>query len=166
MFTHIQTYRDIVRHIRAYSGIIHSYSEPCVTLAYSKLWYIQNPGIFKTKGKFRTIQNQRHIQNPSLFRTLGYSDLEAYSEPCQPSTTEHFEKQLTAIIISTSSNYFLNISCWSPQVYEWNMMENLRFSDVFRGYRKRPVVWNRLTSTWFRLTFEKDISIEHPRRFL
>ena len=25
--------------------------------------------------------------------------------------------------------------------------ENQRFSDVFRGYRRRPVTWNRLTGT-------------------
>ena len=28
------------------------------------------------------IQNLRDIQNPGLFRNLGYSELEAYSEPC------------------------------------------------------------------------------------
>ena len=91
---HIQTYPDIIRDIKPYSGIIQAYSEPCVTLAYSELWYIQNPDIFKTTCIFRIlvhkklwyIQNQRHIQNPELFRTLGYSQSEAYSEPCQTST--------------------------------------------------------------------------------
>ena len=38
--------------------------------AYSELWYIQNPSIFRTK----------HIQNPGIFRTFAYLKLEAYSE--------------------------------------------------------------------------------------
>ena len=75
---------------QAFSGIIKAYSKPIVTLANSELWYIQNHGIFKTRGIFRTlvypklwhIQNQRHIHNPGLFRTLGYSEIEAYSVPC------------------------------------------------------------------------------------
>ena len=35
--------------------ITQAYSEPCVTLAYSKFGYIQNLGIFKTRGIFRTL---------------------------------------------------------------------------------------------------------------
>ena len=46
-------------------------------MVYPKLWHIQ-----------------RHIQNPGLFKTQGYSKTEAYSEPCQTSTMERFEKQL------------------------------------------------------------------------
>ena len=50
---------------------VYQDSEPCVNQAYSELWYIQNSGIFKTRGIFGTlvypklwlIQNQRHIQN-------------------------------------------------------------------------------------------------------
>ena len=44
----------------------HTYSKPCVTLAYLEPWYIQNPDIFRTR---------------SIFRTLAYSEPEAYSEP-------------------------------------------------------------------------------------
>ena len=62
---HIPAYSRIFRHIYAYSGVTQAYSEPCVALAYSELWYIQNPGISKTLH----IQNQRHIQNPEIFRT-------------------------------------------------------------------------------------------------
>ena len=105
IFTYIPAYSDISRHNQTNSGIIQTYSEPCVTLAYYELWYIQNPGIFKTRGIFRAlvypkpwhIQNQRHIQKPGLFRTLGCSEPEAYSEPCQISTMERLEKQLTDI---------------------------------------------------------------------
>ena len=82
-------------------------------------WYIQNLGIFKTRSIFRTlvyqnfwhIQNQRHIENPGLFGTLEYSEPEAYSEHCQTSRMERFDKQLMAIIVFYSSyNYFRNIS--------------------------------------------------------
>ena len=53
-FTQILAYFHIFPHIRAYSGI-QTYSEPCVTLPYIELWYIQNPGIIKTRGIFRTL---------------------------------------------------------------------------------------------------------------
>ena len=100
MFKHIQTYPDIIRHNEVYSRI---------TLVYPKLWHIQN---------------QRHIQNHGLFRTLGYSEPEAYSEPCKTSTMEGFEKQLTDIIIFVSYDYFRNISFSCPLVHETNMVFN------------------------------------------
>ena len=123
IFRHIQTYPDIIRHIQAYS-------EPCVTLAYSKTLIYSESGIFKTRVMFRTpvypklwhIQNQRYIQNPRLLRTLGYAVPETYSEPCQTSTMERFEKQLTAMIIFASYNYFRNISSLCPLVYEINII--------------------------------------------
>ena len=34
------------RRNQAYSGIIQTYSDTCITLAYSELWYFQNPGTF------------------------------------------------------------------------------------------------------------------------
>ena len=119
IFRHIsKTYPNIIRHIQAYSGIIQANSKPFVTLAYSELWYIQNPGIFKTRGIFRTlvhpklwhIQNLRHTQNPELLKTLEYSQPETYSKPRQTCTMEHLEKQLTAVIFFASYNYFRNVS--------------------------------------------------------
>ena len=79
-----------------------------------KLWHIQNP-------KLWYIRNQRHMQNPGLFRTVGYSESEAYSEPYQTSAMEHCEKQLKAIIIFASYNYFCNIS-FSCTSSSWNMI--------------------------------------------
>ena len=113
MLMHIPVYWGIFRYIQTYSAIIQGYFEPCAALAYSEVWYIQNSGIFKTRGIFRTlvypklwhIQNQKRFQNPGLFRALGYSELEAYS-----STIKRFEKQLTNVIIFESYNYFRNIS--------------------------------------------------------
>ena len=63
--------RKPFRQIQAYPGIIQAYSERCVTLAYSQLWYIQNTGTFKT---------------------LSYSKSKTYSEPCQTSTMKRFAK--------------------------------------------------------------------------
>ena len=50
--------------------------------------------------------------------SLGYSEPEAYSEPCQTSTLESFEKQLTAIIIFASCCYIRNIRFSSALVHE------------------------------------------------
>ena len=33
-----------------------------------------------------------------------------------------------------------------PFLYPLKTLENLSFSNFFRGYRKRPVAWNKLTS--------------------
>ena len=87
-FRHIQAYSGISRHNQTYSGNsgnIQAYSELCVTLAYSEPWYIQNPTIFKRRGKFRTLVYPKFlthsepetyseswaIQNPGIFRTAG-----------------------------------------------------------------------------------------------
>ena len=78
----------------------------CKTLVHSKFWHIQNQAFSNPLY----IQNQRYIQNPQQFKTLGYSEPEKYSEPCQTSTMECFEKQLTVIIIFPSFNHFRNIS--------------------------------------------------------
>ena len=122
IFRHIPVYSGIFRHNQTYSGmfgIIQAYSEPCVTLAFSGHWHIQNPGIIKTSAILRTlvypklwhIQNQGHIQDPG-------SEPEAYSEPCQISSMERFDKQLTTIIIFASHHYFRNVSFSSPLLLE------------------------------------------------
>ena len=124
MFRHIfrciQGYSEISRYNQAYSGIFGNYSDIVWTLCnsvifrtltYSELWYIQNPGIFKTRVMFRIlvylklwlIQNQKHIQNAGLVRTLGYS---------------------TAIINFPSFKYFHDISCSCPLVHDINMIFN------------------------------------------
>ena len=48
--------RDVatLRHNQTYSRIIQAYSEPCFTLTYLKLRYIQNLDILKTRSIFRT----------------------------------------------------------------------------------------------------------------
>ena len=70
IFTHISAYSDIskdiqpdiIRHIKAYS-------ELCVTLVYSEPWqiqnqrHIQNPGILRTRGIFRTLDSFVKIAN-------------------------------------------------------------------------------------------------------
>ena len=127
IFRHIQTYPDIIRLIQVYLGIIQVYSEPCVALVFRFLLYSES----------WHMQNRRHIQNLCISKILvhsekeacseswaiqipEYSEPEAYSEPCQTSTMEHFEKQLMAIIIFASHNYFCNISFSCPLVHEIN----------------------------------------------
>ena len=77
IFTHIHAYSDIFRHDQPYSGIIQAFSEPCVTLAYLKPWYIQNPGMLRMRSKFRTLVYSEpwHIQqHPGIFRALVYAE--------------------------------------------------------------------------------------------
>ena len=90
----IQTDLGTFRHNQTYPGIIQANSEPCVTLAYLKLWYIQKPDIFRTRSIFRTLAYSQpwYIQNLGIFRTLAYSKCEAYSELCQTSTMKRFAK--------------------------------------------------------------------------
>ena len=143
IFRHIsKTYPNIIRHIQAYSGIIQANSKPFVTLAYSELWYIQNPGIFKTRGIFRTlvhpklwhIQNLRHTQNPELLKTLEYSQPETYSKPRQTCTMEHLEKQLTAAIFFATSA----LSSISPNKHDCFNAGLIFTPEVFIQYKK---VW-------------------------
>ena len=86
----------LIRHNQKYSGVIQAYgqtySEPCVTLAYSEPWYIQKPG----------------IATPAIFRTLAYLEL------CQTSRT--------AIIIFAKSNHLHNFSSSGTLLYEINIM--------------------------------------------
>ena len=64
-------------------------TEPCVTLVYSQPLYLQ--ALLRTQEILRTLSN---IHNGSFSAehcvTLTYSELEAYSEPCQISMMEKF----------------------------------------------------------------------------
>ena len=132
IFMHIPAYSGIFRHIQAYSGIFKNYLGVFLTLC--------NPVIFRTLvySEFWHIQNQRHIQNPCISKTLANSEPDAYSESWAKQnpeifrtvrilktlttyTMERFEKQLTAVIILASYNYFRNISFLCPLVHEANM---------------------------------------------
>ena len=68
-FRHIQTYS---RPFQTFSYSV-AYLEPCVTLTYSKPYHFQNPNIFRTQDKFRTLS--RHIQTyPERCVTLEYRE--------------------------------------------------------------------------------------------
>ena len=60
-------------YIQAYSGIIQAYSEPCVTLAHSEFWYIQNFGLFKTRSRYI-------FRTPGISKTLTHSEPQTHSE--------------------------------------------------------------------------------------
>ena len=66
----IQTDLGTFRHNQTYLRIIQAYPEPCVTLTYLKLWYIQNTDILRT----RSYSEPQHINNPGIFRTPVYSE--------------------------------------------------------------------------------------------
>ena len=66
-------------------------------------------------------KDQTNVQNPGLFRTVGYSEPDAYSETCQISMMQLFEKRLTAMIIFASYNYLRNISFSCLLVHKINM---------------------------------------------
>ena len=106
-FRQIQAHSGIIRHIQELFRHIQAYLEPCVTLTYLKLWYIQNPDMFRTRSIFRTLTYSQpwYIHNLAKFRTLAYSKSEAYSEPCHTSKNEVLII-FTAIIILTNYNYF------------------------------------------------------------
>ena len=70
----------------------------------------------------QTYSESWNIQNPGI-----YSEPEAYSEPCQISTMERFEKQLTATIIFATYNFFRNINFSCPLVHEINMIFLMQF---------------------------------------
>ena len=69
-FRHIHPYSDIFRHTQTYAVItgifrhtqkfFQPYSEHCVTLSYSELWYLQNSSIFKTRSIFKTLIYPKH----------------------------------------------------------------------------------------------------------
>ena len=72
IFTHIQGYPDIIRHIQ-------DLCELCIfrSLTYSEFWYIQNFGI---------------LRKQSIVRTLEYVDVEnpgVYSEPWHVENLRH-----------------------------------------------------------------------------
>ena len=65
IFTHIQVYSVLFRHIQAYLGIIQIYTGVFRTLC--------NPGILRTLvcSEPWHFQNQKHIQNPGILRIRG-----------------------------------------------------------------------------------------------
>ena len=71
----IQTNLGTFRHNQTYPGIIRAYSKSWVTLAYLESWYIQNPGIFRTRSIFRALAysqpwytQNRYIQKAGIFK--------------------------------------------------------------------------------------------------
>ena len=56
---------------------------------------------------------------------------------------------LTASSIFMARNLFNSFEATGLFLYSLKISENQRFSDVFRGYRKRPVAWNGQTDLYF-----------------
>ena len=114
-FSHVSlftSYSDIFTYIVAYL-------EPCVTLAYSEPYHIQNPGIFRTRDIFWTLSSHIlaylersvtlsfwepcDIENLAIFRILTCLKTEAYSEP---SIFRHIQTYLKMKVITTVAFFF------------------------------------------------------------
>ena len=79
-----------------------------------------------------------------------------YKTPVNAPSLNTFKKNILKLIRPTANNIF---SCQNLQGIQylthfmplvsfdtpWKHQKNQRFSNVFRGYRKRPVAWNGLT---------------------
>ena len=72
-FRQIQAHSGIIRHIQELFRYIQAYLEPCITLTYLKLWYIENTDIFTTRSIFTTLvySEPRYIQNAGILKILG-----------------------------------------------------------------------------------------------
>ena len=93
LFTHNLVYSGIIMYILKLFKYIQAYSEPCIiTLAYLKLLYIQNPGIFRTRTISRTLvySGLWYIQNAGIFRI--FTEPKAFNETCQTSAIECFAR--------------------------------------------------------------------------
>ena len=97
----IQTNLGTFRHNQTYSGIIQACLEPCLTLKYLKLWYIQNPNIFRSRSIFRTPAYSWpcYIPNAGIFKIWGIFGTPLYI--CDEALII-----FTDIIIFTNYNYF------------------------------------------------------------
>ena len=100
-FRQIQAHSGIIRHIQELFRYIQAYLEPCITLTYLKLWYIENTDIFTTRSIFTTLvySEPRYIQNAGILKILGIFRAlsHTYSEALII---------FTAIIIFTNYNNF------------------------------------------------------------
>ena len=112
-------------YIQACSLSIPTYStilwQPCAALAYSKPSSIQNYGIFRTQGIFRTPSSHDlrysercltlvywepfHIQNFAIFRIFSYLGRKSYSESC---LYRHIQAYSIMVVIITLS-FFLSL---------------------------------------------------------
>ena len=95
------------------------------TLFYPPLWYI--------------LEN-KHIQNPTLWsillRTLALYNYSILRHPIYWNI-RLFRTRICQLLLNPFHANGLIL-------YLLKTSENQRFSDVFRGYRKRPVAWNGL----------------------
>ena len=73
IFTIIKAYSGILIHYSVILRLIQTYSAPCVTLTDSQPCHILSPGIYRTRGLFKTLWNvdQAHtIASRRIFKTL------------------------------------------------------------------------------------------------
>ena len=90
-------------------------------MAYSEPWYIENPGIFRSRP---------------IFSTLLYSGSEANFQPCQASRIERFEKQWKFFfaLFSNMSNCDLGETTDIKIKLVLNILAFLDILDLFRSH--------------------------------
>ena len=100
------------------------YSQLCVTVAFLEPWHIQKIAkylrrniLFKTfcnTDIFRTLAYSEHI--------LTYSEIKAYSEPCQISKIEHFIKNCVTIA-DLKAYIFKTLANSEPVCVSYSLMQ-------------------------------------------
>ena len=87
--------------------LFRSFQHPLSIWTYSEFWYIQNLGILRIRGIFRTLVDSEswHIQNSFIFIILAYSEHwyiqnprilknQLFSEPCYVENARHVQNPL------------------------------------------------------------------------
>ena len=106
------------------------YSQPCVT---------ENPRQIQNTAKhlsrnilFKTLSNPYIFRTISIFRTLLYSEIKAYSEPCRVSKMVHFIKNPVKLLQIQKPYIFKTFAYSEPVCLSYSLVYQLFFrtSDV------------------------------------
>ena len=109
---------------------------------------------------FRLTESQ--IFYDFLFQLTHFMPLVSFDTSCKHLYL--FEQVNVIWAVSTASGPLTHLCRFSLFLYSLKTFENLCFSDVFRGYRKRSMTWNRLIKFWiiwrYKLKFLKILTNE------
>ena len=114
-------------------------------MEFSELWYIENPGIFRSRP---------------IFPTLLYSGSEAYFYACDASRLERFKKQ-SKFLFEPFSN-MSNCDRWETTDIKIKLVLNiLEFSDILRSIQEPCLEIQRDSVPWVNPVFLKFREIEN-----
>ena len=101
--------------------------------AYLEPWYIENPGVLRTRSQFRTSGISRiltypepwHIPNPGMLRTLTYSEPKACAEPWHIHNPVIFRtllylepRYIQNLRHMQNPGIFQTLVCWEPDIFK------------------------------------------------